>query len=393
MKKEFTLAELVKEYGSKAQKQTLKKMGNLTGKEFTLLLKSAETDWESCEFEGRGSKRIITCSGKRSKKTERVDKRSNNGQGQLIGEFELNSLVVNYLIQNDNKVSPMSTNRWISQLGIVDKKLIGSLYGTRGIHLENLQEQFYKGIEDYTKDDSDIDMLDEFLKVFMKSLRSSIVSVFNKLAKANVIIHQKERWGCTTKNNYRKLKQNEIKEIASIRRALLNDYGLKGNDLFKSNKKEVKAFKVEFEKQLSKQLDLKFDYDAHFCVIQDSDLGVRDYLHRLREKGDLDFTFGLTEEFVFTMTQVYKDKYSEHSLELALGREKNTTNRFESDRIRSIKILKQYAPMWELLLKYFRCMSSMKSNPSAVKIEEATIVNIDGVEFEVSNGSAKMYLN
>ncbi|MFG6062247.1 hypothetical protein, partial [Salmonella enterica] len=76
MNQEFTLAELVKQYGTKAQKASLKRnKGNLTGKEFTLLIKSVEQEWESYTVEGRGSKRIITCSGKRSKKAERVDKR------------------------------------------------------------------------------------------------------------------------------------------------------------------------------------------------------------------------------------------------------------------------------------------------------------------------------
>ncbi len=323
MNKVFTLAELVKKYGTKAQKASLKRnKGNITGKEFSLLIKSVEQEWESYTVEGRGSKRIITCSGKRLKKLERVDKRSNNGQGQLVGEFELNSLVVNYLIQNDNKVSPMSATKWISELGIIDGKVASALYSDRGIHLEILQEQFSKLIKDYNKVDSDIEMLDEFLQVSLKNMKSSLVSVFNKLVKAKIIIHQKERWGCTTKNIYRKLTRTEIKEIASIRRSLLTVHGIKGNDLFKTNKKEVKAFKKEFDEQLRGRLKLKFDYDAHFCVLQDSDLGVEEYLQRLREKGDLDFTFGLTEAFTFSMTQIYKNKHSERSLELAKGREK-----------------------------------------------------------------------
>lgn len=391
MNQEFTLVELVKKYGTKAQKSSLKRnKGNLTGKEFTLLIKSVNQEWESYTVEGRGSKRIITCSGKRPKKAERVDKRSNNGKGQLIGEFELNSLVVNYLIQNDNKVRPMSATKWITELGIVDGKLIGALYGARGIHLEKLQEQFSKVIKDYKKADTDMDMLDDFLQVSLKSIKSSLLSVFNKLAKAKVIIHQKERWGCTIKNNHRKLTRSEIREIASIRRILLNAYGLKGNDLFKTNKKEVKAFKMDFEKLLSKRLNLKFDYDAHFCVIQDSDLGVLDYLNRLQERGELDFTCSLTEEYALIMTQVYKNMQGKHLLELAKGREKNTSNKSDSDRIKCIKIMKQYAPMWELLLKYFRCTNGIKPNTSTVEAVVPTTVKIDGVEFEVSNESKKV---
>ncbi|WP_404323942.1 hypothetical protein LG298_09805 [Cytobacillus firmus] len=364
MEKEFTLAELVKNYGSKAQKDSLKKKGNLSGKEFNTLLKEVLTEWESYLVKGRGSKRIITCKEKRPQKIGRVDKRSNNGQGQLVGEFELNSLVINYLIQKNNNMTPMSAAKWLTELGIVDDKLTGALYGVRGLHLEKLQEQFSKVISSYNKADNDIEMLDEFIRVSMKSMKASLVSVFNKLVKAKVIIHQKEAWGCTVKNNHRKLTRNEIKEIASIRRTLLNAYGLKGRDLFKTKKKEVKAFMKEFDEQLKEVLGLKFYYDAHLCVIQDSDLGVHDYLHILREKGDLDFTFGLTEEFAFSMTQVYKEKYSERSVELAKGREKNKDNKSDTDRVKSLKIMKQYAPMWELLLKYFRFTSSFNSNPA-----------------------------
>ncbi|MFS8189159.1 hypothetical protein ACMG4J_20845 [Rossellomorea marisflavi] len=200
MEQVFTLKALVKKYGSKAQKESLKKKGNLTGKEFTLLLKSVGTEWESNKVVGRGSKRIITCIGKRPKKIEPVDNRSKNGQGQLVGEFELNSLVVNYLIQNDNNVRPMSATKWITELGIIDRRLTAAIYSDNGIHLEKLQEQFSMLNKNYNKDKSDIDMLDDFLAVYLKHVKSSILSVFNKLAKAKVIIHQKEVWGCTSKN-------------------------------------------------------------------------------------------------------------------------------------------------------------------------------------------------
>lgn len=379
MKQVFTLAELVKKYGSKAQKQSFKNKGNLTGKEFSILLKSVEQEWESNAIEGRGSKRIIICSGKRSKKAERVDKRSNNGQGQLIGEFELNSLVVNYLIQNGNKVRPMSATKWITELGIVDGKLIDALYGARGKHLEKLQEQFSKEIIDYNKADSDKDMLDEFLQVSMKHMKSSLVSVFRKLAKTEIIIHRKERWGCTTKNNHRKLRPNEIKEIDNIRGILLIEHGLKGNDLFITNKKEVKAFKEELDKKLEDQLGLKYYYDAHYCVIPESELGVRDYLDTKQENSDLDFTHNLKEQYAIIMIEMFKDMHSEHSLELARGRQKNTTNNSDLNRIKCLKIMKQYDSMWEILLKYFRCTSSMKSNTSPIEEAAPTTFEVDGV--------------
>ncbi|WP_179290041.1 hypothetical protein [Niallia circulans] len=368
MEQVFTIAELVKKYGSEAIKRSFEKNGNLSGKELSTLKKSVIQVWESCELiEGRGSKRIFSCCGKRKKKVERVDKRVHNGQGQLVGEYELNSLVVNYLIQNENKVKPMSVTRWLTELGIVDGKLIGAIYGDRVFHLEELQKQFSSVIKDYNKADNDMEMVEEFLRSYLKHIKGSIVSVFKKLAKANVIIHQIEKWGCTSKNNHRKLKGSEVRGIADIRRTLLNTNGLKGRDLYKTNMKEVKNFKKDFDKQLQDHLGLKFYYDAHFCLVQDSDLGVRDYLDRLREKGELDFTYSLTEELAFTMTQMYKDMHSKHSLELAKCREKNTSNTSDSNRVKCLKIMMQYAPMWELLLRYFKCTSSLKSQPSVLE--------------------------
>ena len=314
-------------------------------------------------------KHSIVCSGKLTKKAPRKDNRSKNGQGQLVGEFELNSLVINYLIQNDNKVRPMSATKWLTELGIVDEKLFRALYGERGEHIEKLQERFSKMIKNYNKADNDIEMLDDFLQVSMKSLKAGLISVFNKLVKAEVIIHQNEVWGCTTQNSHRKLKRKEINEIASIRRILLAKHGIKSNDLFKTKMKEVKAFKREYEQELQKQLGLKFSYEAHLCVIQESDLGMHDYLQSIRDKEILDFAIDLTDMLVSSMTQVYKDKHSERSLELAKEREKNITNTSDSDRVKALKIMKQYAPMWELLLKYFGFKGSIKSNPSAVETE------------------------
>ncbi|MGG1846186.1 hypothetical protein ABDI32_01950 [Bacillus wiedmannii] len=386
MNQEFTLAELVKKYGTKAQKASLKRnKGNLTGKEFTLLIKSVEQEWESYTVEGRGSKRIIICSGKRSKKAKRVDKRSNNGKGQLIGEFELSSLVVHYLIQNDNKVSPMSATKWLTELGIVDGKLTRALYGDRSVHLEKLQEQFSKVIKDYNKADSDIEMLEEFLQTALKHLKSRLISVFKKLSKAEVITHRKEQWCCTTSKRYRKLKQQESKIITDIRCTLLSTHGLESRDLFKKNMKEVKAFKKDLDEQLEKQLGIKFYYDAHFCVLKDGNLGVRDYLDRLQEKGDVDFTHNLNEQFALIIVDMFKDRYSEHSLELAKDRQKNTTNKSDSSRIKCLKIMKQYSPMWEQLLKYFKCKSSMKSNPSAF---EKVVIQGNGNELSMSHGTS-----
>ncbi|ARK24157.1 hypothetical protein SporoP37_05300 [Sporosarcina sp. P37] len=362
----FSTAEFVKKYGTKSQKASYKRYGKLMPNTRDAVIRTAEQNFELVKRFKEGRETFYRCSGKLTEKAPRKDNRSKNGQGQLVGEFELNSLVINYLIQNDNKVRPMSATKWLTELGIVDEKLFRALYVAKGERLEKLQKQFSKMIKDYNRADTDIEMLDDFLQVSMKSLKAGLISVFSKLVKAEVIIHQKELWGCTTQNSHRKLKQKEINEISSIRSILLAKHGIKSNELFKTKKKEVKAFKREFDQELQKQLGLKFSYDAHLCVIQESDLGMHDYLQSIRDKEISEFAIDLTDMFVSSMTQVYKDEYGERSLELAREREKNITNVSDTDRVKNLKIMKQYAPMWELLLGYFGFKGSIKSNPSAV---------------------------
>lgn len=92
-------------------------------------------------MEGRGSKRIFFCRGKRKKKAERIDNRIHNGGGQLVGEYELSSLVINYLLKNDNKVKPMSANRWLIELELVDSKLLSALYRVKCFKVMNQYAQ------------------------------------------------------------------------------------------------------------------------------------------------------------------------------------------------------------------------------------------------------------
>ncbi|PAF37836.1 hypothetical protein CHH58_06490 [Terribacillus saccharophilus] len=361
MSKIYTLAQLVKKYGSEAQKRSFKKNGNLSGKEFQLLTKSAETEWESVlVLAGRGSKRVIECSGKRPTKLKRVDNRVNNGKGQLVGEFELKSLVVNYLIQHNSNVKPMSATKWIRELDIVDISLTGALYRDRSIHLDMLHEHFGKINRDYNKDKSDIDMLEEFLHVFLKHVKSNIVSVFKKLSKNQVIDYKTETWGCTTKNTHRKLSRLEISSIEEIRRTLLSFFGLEAKDLFKSNMKEVKAFNKRFGEELDQELNLRYYYVAHYCKIKNQNSGMFEHLERLQEQGQLGFTYSLTDEEAFNTTQVYKDLQNKHSLLLAKKREKNTTNSSDTNRIKHLKVMKQYAPIWKWFLFYFKCNSCLR---------------------------------
>lgn len=134
-------------------------------------------------------------------------------------------------------------------------------------------------------------------------------------------------------------------------------------------------------------MGLKFYYDAHLCVLQNGDLDIREYLDRLQEKDVLNFTHNLTERYALIMIEVFKDMHGERSLELAKVRQENNTNKSDSSRIKCLKILKQYAPMWEQLLKYFKCKSSMKSNPAAF---EKVVIQAKVNELSISHGISEV---
>lgn len=337
MEQVFTLIEIVEKYGSEAIKKSLDKNNNISGKETITLLKTVNQYWESCEVEGRGSKRLFKCSGKRAKKIDRVDNRVNNGQGQLVGELELKALVMNYLIHNEQDIYKMSATKWIKTLDIANEYIFAALYDQRKYHLDKVERLFADNIPNYRIGDSASDMLNEFLNLFTRSMKNSLVSVFKKLEKENLIYYDVEKWGFTLDHESKKLDINDLEEIEKIRRHLFELYNISPKDLRMEYKKESIAFKKDLKQELKDKLNLKNYYDVHYCELtssSDSSKIATDELDLIRKK--------------------FKELFKEKSLELAIKRELSTTEyRYEFNKINSLKRTKQYSLMWKLLLEYF----------------------------------------
>ncbi|WP_214772199.1 hypothetical protein [Exiguobacterium sp. s39] len=373
MLKTFTLKELVKKYGSDAQKQALKKNGNLSGKETEIIMKSVMEYWESCTSAGRGSKRVFTCVGKRSKKADRIDRRSNNGSGQLVGESELKSIVLSFLVQQHNTIKPMSANKWLSSIGIIDETLLKMVYGTKESDLHKIKEYFKKNIYNYENDKLENEMVDDFIQVFLGNLKSNLVSVFRKLNKEGVIVYQKQRWGHTVNDIHRRLKKDEVIKIDTIRQELLYLYNISAQDVFvKKDKKEVKAYNQDLVKELKDQLGLKYYYDAHYCSINNKGMNLIEFLDQKQEKEDSPFFHRLTGIYFDIELEKYKELYSERSLSLAKKREESTVKNYSKfSRVNFLKLNKQYALMWECLLKYFGCYNVLKSSRNVLEKEKS----------------------
>lgn len=337
MEQVFTLIEIVEKYGSEAIKRSLDKNNNISGKEKITLLKTVNQYWESCEVEGRGSKRLFKCSGKREKKIDRVDNRVNNGQGQLVGEFELKTLVMNYLIHNNQAIHKMSATKWIKALGIANESTFDALYDQRKYHLNNIEKLFVDNIPNYKIDDSASDMLNEFLNLFTRSMKNSLVSVFKKLEKENLVFYDVEKWGYTLAHESKELNINDLEQIEKIRGYLFELYKISPKDLRMEYKKESIAFKKDLKQELKDKLNLKNYYDVHYCELT-SDLDS--------SKIDADALGLIREKFI--------KLFKANSLELAKKRELSTTEyRYEFNKINSLKRTKQYSLMWKLLLEYF----------------------------------------
>lgn len=382
----LNLKELVKKYGSDAQKQALKKNGNLSGKETKIIMKTVMQHWESCTFEGRGSKRIFTCTGKRSKKADRLDRRSNNGSGQLVGESELKSLVLSFLVQKNNDVKPMSSNKWLGSIGIIDDEILNVLYGKKENDLQKIKKYFKTEISDYDTDELEKDMLDDFIQVFLGNLKSNLVSIFGKLNKEGVIVYKKQKWAYTVSNKHRRLKKDEIMKIDAIKEELLHFYNISAQEAFvKKDKKEVIAYKQDLNEKLRDQLGLNYYYDAHYCSINNKGMSILEFLDQKQEEADAPFFHRLTDIFFHIEIEKFKQMHSVHSLFLAKKREENTTKDYsEFSRVNFLKINKQYALMWELLLKYFGCYSVLKSNGCSSGKEGAIDPKVATLEKEKS---------
>lgn len=369
--RKFTLSEAVQWFGTEKQKQAIEKSGNLMTKQFNALIKEIERHYELVKVEGRGSKRMIICDKERKEIAIKKDNRKNNGARQLPYEYELNSLVLDYVLNNcKNNFVSMSLTQWLLKIGLVDLKIVvaSNNEGVMHQHLHLLKEKYGNKFTD-----KDIVTLRHFVETEVNRLRRNLASVFEKLAKHKIIIHTKEMYCCQLDDEHRALSKLELKQIAEIKRELCKKHYISLNDLrFQKYNPAVVAFKEDYEEQLN-EMGIKYAYESHGCVVQVSDKIINEYFDKLIEKDELVFSYGLSKDNITLMVSDFKDSYTNHSLDLAEQRQ-SKVNKSDHKHIRQLKTLKEYLPMWELLLIFYELTNYIE--PKYTDINEESIIDL-----------------
>jgi hypothetical protein len=350
MQFKFTITQAVEEFGNDKQKEAvIKNKGNLKPTQFNALIKTLKQHFDSVTVEGTGRKRIITCSGEYDFEMEREDKRKENG-AKVPYEYEINSLVLDFILKNcKNKFVTMSLSKWLVSIGLIDWNIIHASNNRKVMkhHLELLKEQY-----DDKFTDKDLVMLEHFITTETIKLKRNLASVLSKLAEHKIILYKKEWYGCLLNEERRALTEQELTEIANMKRELCKKHNIRLRDLkFKVNNPSVKAFKKDFEANLNK-LGFKYIFESHGCVVQVSDKIISEYIDKLNEKDELVICYGLNEANIINLVNDFKNLFTERTLELAEVRQSNY-NASDHMHIKQLKIFKEYLPMWEMLLIFY----------------------------------------
>ncbi|MGE7761520.1 hypothetical protein [Peribacillus sp. NPDC097895] len=361
--KVFTLEVAVMEFGSDAmikqfngkKESSKKKKGSIDGKYTKQLISEMECYFESVTAEGKGADRIFTCEGEYEEKQAKKDGRKNNG-AKTPYEYEINSLVLDYILKN--KPKPMSLNQLIVVTGLVDRRFTVSYYNN--VVKTNCHDELKEKYNDTFIDD-DIVMLDHFVKTELNTLKDNIKSVLRKLADKKIIMHKVEWYGCVIgSENHRPLTDNEFIAVGDLKRDVATKYVISLKDTWKQNDKKVQEYWKEYNKRLQKELGFKYLYEAHGAVVQVADKDIERYFDKLIEKDELVFCYGLSEINIAMMINDFKGLYGEHAVKRAIDRQEHKNNS-DHDLIKQHKVLGEYVPMWEKLLTFYD-LANVKDN-------------------------------
>lgn len=287
----FELKDAVKKHGNKSQKDGFKKnKGNLKTNQFNSLIKTMEQHYKKVWVEGKGSKRVIYCEGKLSKKRQRETNYDNCGQGQLDEELEKNvkSLITSFLYEDGRDKKSFSLSGWCDRLELISDEMTTYLQGFEDEFHEKMIEKFETEIDSFKKSNETIKELDELglvegnhleeqreeMKEFIdktihyktKKMKDLVNSIFKKLDKDKIITHKTETYALTKDDKYEVIDSKTVKNAEKIRKELLEKFGVKNTYTFSRN--ERKKFNIALEKKLVKELGIKRYYDRHTCKIR-----------------------------------------------------------------------------------------------------------------------------
>ncbi|MFE4120083.1 hypothetical protein [Priestia sp. YIM B13486] len=351
----FNLEEAVTKFGNDAIKRAFykkkasskKRKGSLNANQTEQLLEEMKCDYKTVTIEGKGADRIITCAEKREEKETKKDGRKNNG-AKIPYEYEINSLVLDFILKN--KPKPMSLSQWLVMIGFVNRKLTTSYYNTLA------KTNCFDTLKEEHSDmfiDKDIVMLDCFIKTELGTLKENLKSVLRKLADAKIIIHSVKWYGCVVgSENHRPLTDEEFVAVGKLKREVATKYDISLKDLWKQNDSKVQEYWKEYNKRLQSELSLKYVYEAHGAAVQVADKDIERYFNKLIENNELLFCYGLSEMNITMLMNDFKGLYGEHSVKRAKNRQERKNNS-DHERVKQSKVLKEYVPMWEILLIFY----------------------------------------
>lgn len=359
----MTKSEAVKLFGSEQCKGHFEKYGRFNNKKIeSSLIKTLEQNYESVKTVKQGRAYVYELGAKKEEVDEREDGRSKNGKHQIPYEYELNSLVLDYILKNcKDKVVSKSLNNWLVDIGLVDRMLTNASYGTSiNTNLEKLKEEYNTimadGEEVILFSGGDIILLENFVKTELDTLRRNLASVFHKLSKNKIIIHQKENYGCSADDNtHRKLSDLEVANVGKLKQELTKKHEISLKDLYKHKHPSVVAYRKEYNERLKSELGFRYVYESHSCVVQVSDSIIGEYIDGLVERDELVVCYGLSEMNIIVMIEEFKRCYGDRAVERAEDRQGRVV-KLDQEHDNYLLIMKatgKYLEMWKLLLEFY----------------------------------------
>ncbi|MCA1200855.1 hypothetical protein [Priestia flexa] len=282
MEKVFTLAELVKEYGTEVQKESFKKNGNLNKRSLDSIKKSVERDWESVKIEGRGSKRIITCSGRREDKAMKKDGRVRSGRQQVEHRIPMDIIVATHLEYDMTKQASMSLGKWAVEFGLITK-LEYDLLCSRNSSIMR-QKHIDKAVEIGIIDEDQTKLLDEFTLYCIEIYRQ-LAKTLEHMKTCGIILFY-ENWMGYSKDGKISINPEIMKKIQKVRRDLMKKHDVvEFNLTAHRNAKKVINFKCEWKQALAEVKDefgsvlgIKYYWKEYAVILKATSKAVQRYL-------------------------------------------------------------------------------------------------------------------
>lgn len=299
-KTEFTQEVIVEIEGDEKLKVHMAKNKKLMQSMFNRFVKDLEQRYESVETIGKGGMKTKYILGvKLDVEAERIDKRVNNGKGQVPLRYEqcLPIMMLQYLQMNRSE-KPKTINKWLLDMSIITNEMFEASklkYDSRV-----LENQMSKLEKKNVIESGNSCMVTDYVEREIQRLNTYFMQVVNKLEKAKIIKHVPYLMGkCKIPhtnefmNNDKQEMDNEIAytyvylelsphvagKIAYMESSLQNEdkykhltlkeiHGLKGMKLVQEYWKEYKLRLNQITDESGERLYLVLVYTAHALFVR-----------------------------------------------------------------------------------------------------------------------------